>query len=85
MYQLAADRIDWDALEAIAFDETEPFERKRHDSATTPLFTVGTILSKRMILQRCAGRSICLVNLLVTQRTPHGSLANLMSCQKTLL
>ncbi|WP_245848542.1 AAA family ATPase [Actibacterium ureilyticum] len=43
MYQLAADRIDWDALEAIAFDETEPFERKRHDSTSTPLFTVGTM------------------------------------------
>lgn len=41
--QLAADRIDWDALEAIAFDDTEPFERKRNDSTTTPLFTVGTM------------------------------------------
>lgn len=47
MYQLAADRIDWDALEAIAFDDTEPGERKRNDSSITPLFTVGTMPSVR--------------------------------------
>lgn len=47
MYQLAADRIDWDALEEIAFDNTEPGERERNDSPTTPLFTVGTMPSVR--------------------------------------
>lgn len=43
MYQLAAGRIDWDALEAIVFAHSGPVEREENDTATTPIVTAGTV------------------------------------------